>query len=154
MALGDGLAGLIGRQLKTPQWIIFKQTKSIGGTATMAMVSILVLMILSNVTSHIISLPIAIAIGLGATGLEQISMRGLDNLTVPLGVGLTWSMLIPQRHKHHKKLCLQILQFASSTRLKLLLRSPNSVCQIIQNLFCCFKADASIGNALSVGELR
>ena len=95
MALGDGLAGLIGRQLKTPQWIIFKQTKSIGGTATMAMVSILVLMILSNVTSHIISLPIAIAIGLGATGLEQISMRGLDNLTVPLGVGLAWSALIP-----------------------------------------------------------
>jgi phytol kinase len=95
MALGDGLAGLIGRQLKTPQWIIFKQTKSIGGTATMAMVSILVLVILSNVTNQIISLPIAIAIGLGATGLEQISMRGLDNLTVPLGVGLTWSMLIP-----------------------------------------------------------
>jgi phytol kinase len=52
-------------------------------------------MILSNVTSHIISLPIAIAIGLGATGLEQISMRGLDNLTVPLGVGLAWSALIP-----------------------------------------------------------
>ena len=95
MALGDGLAGLIGRQLKTPQWIIFKQTKSIGGTATMAMVSILVLVILSNVTNQIISLPIAIAIGLGATGLEQISMRGLDNLTVPLGVGLTWSVLIP-----------------------------------------------------------
>ena len=95
MALGDGLAGLIGRQLKTPQWIIFKQTKSIGGTATMAMVSILVLLILSNVTNQIISLPIAIAIGLGGTVLEQISMRGLDNLTVPLGVGLTWSMLIP-----------------------------------------------------------
>ena len=64
MALGDGLAGLIGRQLKTPQWIIFKQTKSFGGTTTMAIVSILVLMILSNVTNHIISLPIAIAIGL------------------------------------------------------------------------------------------
>ena len=95
MALGDGLAGLIGRQLKTPQWIIFEQTKSIGGTATMAMVSILVLVILSNVTNQIISLPIAIAIGLGATVLEQISMRGMDNLTVPLGVGLTWSMLIP-----------------------------------------------------------
>ena len=64
------------------------------------------------------------------------------------------AIFMQERHKQHKKLCLQILQFASSTRLKLLVRSPNSFCQIIQNLFCCFKADASIGNALSVGELR
>ena len=95
MALGDGLAGLIGRQLKTPQWVIFEQTKSIAGTTTMAVVSMLVLIIMSTITNQIISAPIAIAIALGATGLEQISMRGVDNLTVPLGVGLAWSVFIP-----------------------------------------------------------
>lgn len=95
MALGDGLAGLIGRQLNTPQWTIFGQTKSIAGTTTMAMVSMLVLVILSKSTNHAISVPVAMAMALGATGLEQISMRGLDNLTVPLGVGLGWSVLIP-----------------------------------------------------------
>ena len=95
MALGDGLAGLIGRQLNTLQWTIFGQTKSIAGTTTMAMVSMLVLVILSNSTNHAISVPVAMAMALGATGLEQISMRGLDNLTVPLGVGLGWSVLIP-----------------------------------------------------------
>ena len=95
MALGDGLAGLIGRQLNTPQWTIFGQTKSIAGTTTMAIVSMLVLVILSNSTNHAISVPVAMAMALGATGLEQISMRGLDNLTVPLGVGLGWSVLIP-----------------------------------------------------------
>jgi phytol kinase len=39
------------------------------------------------------SVPMTIGMALGATGLEQISMRGLDNLTVPLGVGLAWSVL-------------------------------------------------------------
>ena len=94
MALGDGLAGLIGRQLKTQQWIIFEQTKSIGGTTTMAVVSMLVLLILSNITNQVISAPIAMAIASAATGLEQISVRGIDNLTVPLAVGLAWAALI------------------------------------------------------------
>jgi phytol kinase len=58
-------------------------------------VSILVLIILSTITNQTVLAPVAIAIALGATGLEQISMRGIDNLTVPLGVGLAWSTLIP-----------------------------------------------------------
>ena len=94
MALGDGLAGLIGRQLKTQQWIIFEQTKSIGGTTTMAVVSLIVLLILSKITNQVISAPIAIAIASAATSLEQISVRGIDNLTVPLAVGLAWAALI------------------------------------------------------------
>ena len=94
MALGDGLAGLIGRQLKTPQWIIFEQTKSIAGTTTMAVVSMLVLLIMSKLTNHAISAPVAIAIASTATGLEQLSVRGIDNLTVPLAVGLAWSEFI------------------------------------------------------------
>ena len=94
MALGDGLAGLIGRQLNTPQWTIFGQTKSIAGTTTMAVVSMLVLLIMSKLTNHAISAPIAIAIASTATGLEQLSVRGIDNLTVPLAVGLAWSKFI------------------------------------------------------------
>jgi phytol kinase len=94
MALGDGLAGLIGRQLKTQQWIIFEQTKSIGGTTTMAVVSLIVLLILSKITNQVISAPIAIAIASAATSLEQISVRGIDNLTVPLAVSLAWATLI------------------------------------------------------------
>jgi phytol kinase len=29
-----------------------------------------------------------------ATGLEQLSWRGLDNLSVPLSVGMLWSQLV------------------------------------------------------------
>ncbi|BEV35362.1 dolichol kinase [Synechococcus sp. M16CYN] len=94
MALGDGLAGLIGQQLNTPRWTIFQQTKSIAGTSTMAIVSALVLFALSNFTNSYLSVPVAIAIVLTATGLEQLSIRGIDNLSVPLAVGLAWSALI------------------------------------------------------------
>ena len=43
MALGDGLAGLIGRNVESPKWVLFGQTKSSVGTMTMAVVSSLVL---------------------------------------------------------------------------------------------------------------
>ena len=34
MALGDGLAGLIGRNVASPKWVLFDQTKSSVGTMT------------------------------------------------------------------------------------------------------------------------
>ena len=43
MALGDGLAGLVGRSVNSTQWTVLSQTKSVAGTLTMALVSTLVL---------------------------------------------------------------------------------------------------------------
>jgi phytol kinase len=60
----------------------------------MAVVSLIVLLILSKITNQVISAPIAIAIASAATSLEQISVRGIDNLTVPLAVSLAWATLI------------------------------------------------------------
>ena len=82
MALGDGLAGLVGAGLPSPRWRIFAQTKSLLGTAVMALVSLLVLGLLLP------QLPVIqlLALALAATLLEQLSWAGLDNLSVPLGV--------------------------------------------------------------------
>ena len=94
MALGDGLAGLIGRNVDSPKWVLFGQTKSSVGTMTMAVVSGLVLIGLAQWSGTDLSLPAALGMVAMATGLEQLSWRGLDNLSVPLSVGVLWSQLM------------------------------------------------------------
>ncbi len=94
MALGDGLAGLIGRNVVSPKWVLFGQTKSSVGTMTMAVVSGLVLIGLARWSGVDLSLPAALGMVAMATGLEQLSWSGLDNLSVPLSVGVLWSQLV------------------------------------------------------------
>ena len=94
MALGDGLAGLIGRNVDSPKWVLFGQTKSSVGTMTMAVVSGLVLIGLARWSGADLSLPAALGMVAMATGLEQLSWRGLDNLSVPLSVGVLWVQLV------------------------------------------------------------
>ena len=94
MALGDGLAGLIGRNVASPKWVLFGQTKSSVGTMTMAVVSGLVLIGLAQWSGVDLSLPAALGMVAIATGLEQLSWGGLDNLSVPLSVGVLWSQLM------------------------------------------------------------
>ena len=94
MALGDGLAGLIGRNVASPKWVLFGQTKSSVGTITMAVVSGLVLIGLAQWSGADLSLPAALGMVAMATGLEQLSWGGIDNLIVPLSVGVLWSQLV------------------------------------------------------------
>ena len=94
MALGDGLAGLIGRNVESPKWVLFGQTKSSVGTMTMAVVSSLVLIGLARWSGTDLSLPATLGMVAIATGLEQLSWGGLDNLSVPLSVGMLWSQLV------------------------------------------------------------
>ena len=94
MALGDGLAGLIGRNVESPKWVLFSQTKSSVGTMTMAVVSSLVLTGLARWSGADLSLPATFGMVAIATGLEQLSWGGLDNLSVPISVGMLWSQLV------------------------------------------------------------
>ena len=94
MALGDGLAGLIGRGLNSPQWTIFGQRKSIAGTFTMAVVSLLVLLAVGRLSGTMPSPVVIMLIGTCAVIFEQLSSAGLDNLSVPISVGLLWQQLV------------------------------------------------------------
>ncbi len=98
MAVGDGLAGLLGAGFRSPGWILWGQRKSLLGTATMAAASLAVLTSLSlasgtGANSWAVSAPAMLLITLVATLLEQIAVAGLDNFTVPVTVGLLWSQL-------------------------------------------------------------
>ncbi len=93
MAFGDGFAGLIGKKFKSKNWQIFGQTKSMAGTCTMGVVTFMVLISINFIVdSQIIPVKLLTMICF-AIILEQISFRGLDNLTVPIGMGLGWTWM-------------------------------------------------------------
>ena len=50
MAFADGLAGLIGKKIQSPSWQILGQTKSIIGTIMMALVTIVIVIIVGNIS--------------------------------------------------------------------------------------------------------
>ena len=97
MACGDGLAGLLGASIASPSWTIAGQRKSLLGTATMGLVSLGVLVALRLALpaggGPGPSLPALVAIAVAAMLLEQFALLGIDNLAVPVAVGLLWALL-------------------------------------------------------------
>lgn len=84
MGYGDGLAAVIGQKVKSKSFNILGSTKSIAGSATMLIVSLIIsILIFSFIGIEYIILK-AFLIAIIATILEAISVKGLDNITVPL----------------------------------------------------------------------
>ena len=97
LAFGDGLAGLLGPWIPSSSWRVCGQRKSLVGTAAMAGASLALLLLLRAV-ALVQQLPAPtpwalVAVAAVAVLLEQWSLLGIDNLTVPLAVGGLWSLL-------------------------------------------------------------
>ena len=93
MAFGDGFAGLIGKQFKSPIWRVLDQQKSLIGTLTMAVIAIIVLFSINMVQEVNLESIQILAIAILSVGLEQIGPYGIDNLTVPIGVAISWNVM-------------------------------------------------------------
>ena len=103
LALGDGTAGLIGPLWPSPSWTLWGHRKSLLGTGAMAAVSLVALLVLwgllvaggwaSGVPIPVPSPAALVLIVAVGVALEQVALLGLDNLTVPLAVGVLWYLL-------------------------------------------------------------
>lgn len=97
MALGDGLAGLLGPLLSSPSWRIWGQRKSLVGTGAMAGGSLAMLLLVDQLAASTgqPSPPVAglLAITLVAVLLEQAAVAGIDNFSVPIASGWLWQAL-------------------------------------------------------------
>lgn len=93
MALGDGLAGLIGPRIPSPSWRVLGERRSLLGTLTMGLVSLGALWAVATAAPPGPGLWLLGLLALIATALEQIALLGLDNLTVPLAVALLWVLI-------------------------------------------------------------
>ncbi len=89
MSLADGLAAIIGVHLgKQTQYKVLGHTKSVVGTAAFFMISVGLLLVYTTGAGTNLNLAEVLLIASVATMLENISLRGFDNLTVPLWVAV------------------------------------------------------------------
>lgn len=90
MSYGDGMAALIGQKWGKNPYEFWGNKKSLEGSLTMTLVSILVVLIMLNIGSEWqwYDLIIALVVGVSATILETFSWIGIDNLTVPVLCGI------------------------------------------------------------------
>jgi len=87
MTFGDGLAGLIGKSFNSKSWIFFEQKKSLYGTITMFLTSLIVTCSIGYSQQNSLNLNY-FTIAFIATLLEQFSILGIDNLIVPISSAL------------------------------------------------------------------
>ncbi len=85
MALGDGLAGVLGTAYPSPHWSVLGQRKSLLGTTCVALVAMGLGWALFGDQLDPGQL---LVLGAAAAGLEQISVLGVDNLLLPLGAAV------------------------------------------------------------------
>jgi len=93
MTFGDGLAGLIGKTFNSRSWFFLKQKKSLIGTLTMFLTSLIIISSLGYAKQNSLNLDY-FTIAFIATLLEQISFLGIDNFIVPILSALSFNFFI------------------------------------------------------------
>ena len=93
MTFGDGLAGLLGKSFKSKSWILFEQKKSLLGTMTMFLTSVIVVCSIGYLQQNSFNLNY-FTVAFFATLLEQFSVLGIDNFIVPISSALFFNFFI------------------------------------------------------------
>ena len=84
MGYGDGLAAIIGKSIKSIPYKIGKTKKTLAGSSTMLFVSFVIAAIfLASVSADFWMLK-SILLAISVTVLEAVSIKGTDNITVPV----------------------------------------------------------------------
>ena len=90
MSLADGLAAIIGtRYGKRSQYHIVGHAKSLVGSATFVVVSLVILFAYGLVAGVTLQPYVLLAIALSAAAVENVGVLGLDNLLVPILIAVT-----------------------------------------------------------------
>lgn len=92
MSYGDGLAAVIGQTIKSKEYTIGTTKKTVAGSITMFVVTTIILSI------FFINLPLwyikVLLVSIIITAVEAISIKGTDNLTVPLLTSIIATILL------------------------------------------------------------
>ena len=84
MGYGDGFAAVIGKSVNSKKVNILKATKSIAGSSTMLIISLLIIGAVFAYLRPEFWIMKTIMIAIISTVAEAISVKGTDNLTVPI----------------------------------------------------------------------
>lgn len=84
MGYGDGLAAVIGKSIKSYEYKILETKKSVAGSTTMFLISFIILAIFLYTTGNNLWILKSIILAVILTIVEAISIKGTDNLTIPI----------------------------------------------------------------------
>ena len=84
MGYGDGFAAIIGQKIKSKEYKVGNTTKSIAGSITMFLFSLAICVVVFGFLNMEYCWIKAIGVAIVATILEAISIKGLDNISVPV----------------------------------------------------------------------
>lgn len=84
MAYGDGFAALVGKSTESKEYTVFGTKKTIAGSAMMFVISLVITLAVFAISNTSYLFIKAIIISIIATVLEAISIKGTDNITVPV----------------------------------------------------------------------
>lgn len=84
MGYGDGFAAIIGKKVKSKEYKVGNTKKTIAGSITMFVISLIISIISFNLLNIDYFVLKAIGVSVLATILEAVSIKGLDNITVPI----------------------------------------------------------------------
>ena len=84
MGYGDGFAAIIGKMVKSKKYKVGNTMKSVAGSLTMFIISLFVAFIVLKVMGVKYLIFDSLGIAVVATILEAVSIKGLDNITVPV----------------------------------------------------------------------
>ena len=94
LSLADGLAAIVGTRFgKSNRYTVLKHTKSVVGTLTFYLVSLVILYGFTRYSGEGVQPLLLLAIAAGASVLENIGARGLDNILVPVFVATLLHLL-------------------------------------------------------------
>jgi phytol kinase len=94
MSLADGLAAVTGVTWgKMNSYKVFGHPKSIVGSATFFIVSVILLTSYSHITGQFLSIDAIAGLALLTTAVENVGVQGLDNLFVPVIIGIALSRI-------------------------------------------------------------
>ncbi len=94
MGYGDGLAAVIGQSVKSPEYRIKNNKKTVAGSATMFFVTLLIVagFLQYSMADYVAIKSILIAALM--TIVEAVSIKGTDNITVPLLTSLIAFLMV------------------------------------------------------------
>ncbi len=93
MTFGDGLAGLVGKNINSKSWFVLGQKKSLIGTTTMLFISFIVVFSIGFLNHYSFNINY-FTIAFVATALEQLSILGIDNFLVPIASGICFNYFV------------------------------------------------------------
>lgn len=88
MAYADGFAAVFGKKIESKKIKIGKTTKSLAGTLTMFIISLILISAYLRFTGVTMWPLYAVIMSAVVTIVELISVKGLDNITVPMAMFL------------------------------------------------------------------